>query len=58
MALVNKINNRKVSLKSKKLSQAVEESRYDSKYFENKETLLKKYPWNGIIINFTINFTI
>ena len=42
MALVNKINNKKVSLKNKKLSQAVEESRYDSKYFENKETLLKK----------------
>ena len=42
MALVNKINNKKASLKSKKLSQAVEESRYDSKYFENKETLLKR----------------
>ncbi|GAH01094.1 unnamed protein product [marine sediment metagenome] len=40
MALVNKIN-KKVSLKNKKLSQAIEESRYNNKYFENKETLLK-----------------
>ncbi|MBY8980190.1 MAG: hypothetical protein KGD72_07350 [Candidatus Lokiarchaeota archaeon] len=40
MALVNKIN-KKISLKSKKLSRAIQESRYDSKYFENKETLLK-----------------
>jgi len=37
------IVNRKVSVKanSKKLSQAIEASRYDNKYFENKETLLK-----------------
>ena len=40
MALVNKIN-KKVSLKNKKLSIAINESRFDSKYFENKEKLLK-----------------
>ena len=40
MALVDKIN-RKVSLKNKKLSQAIKESRYNSKYFEDKDALLK-----------------
>ena len=36
------IVNRKVSVKanSKKLSRAIEEARYDNKYFENKKALL------------------
>ena len=37
MALVN----RKVSVKSKKLSRAINDSRYDCKYFEKKDLLLK-----------------
>jgi len=37
------IVNRKVSVKanSKKLSRAIEEARYNSKYFEDKDKLLK-----------------
>ena len=41
MALANK----KVSKFSMKLSRAVEDSRYDTKYFENKEKLLKNIAY-------------
>jgi hypothetical protein len=37
MALVNK----KVSSKSRKMSRAITDSIYDTKYFENREKLLK-----------------
>jgi len=37
MALVN----RKVGLMNKKLSRAIRDSMYDTKYFENKDALLK-----------------
>ena len=41
MALVNK-TNRKIGLKtSKSLAEAINDSRYSSKYFENRENLMK-----------------
>jgi len=50
MALVN----RNVSNKSKKLARAVDESRYNTKYFENTEALLKKVSYKRIIDSFLI----
>jgi len=45
MALVNKLVNRKASVKSKKLSRAQNASRYDNKYYENKDKLLKSISY-------------
>ena len=41
MALVNTLVNRIVTRKSKKISRAIEDSRYNNKYFEDKDKLLK-----------------
>ena len=41
MALVNK----KVSNNSKKLSQAIRDSRFNAKYFENTDAMLKKISY-------------
>jgi len=54
MALVNK----KVSLNSKKLSRAMKDSRFDSKYFENKEKLLKSISFKRDINKNSFNYTI
>ena len=50
MALVN----RKVSVKAKsrKLSRAIDESRFDSKYHENNEKLLKSISYKRDLINY------
>ena len=45
MALVNKLVNRKVRATSKKLSRAQNASRYDNKYHENKDKLLKSISY-------------
>jgi hypothetical protein len=45
MALVNKLVNRKVRVKSKKLSRVLNASRYDNKYYENKDKLLKSISY-------------
>ena len=51
MALVN----RKVRVKanSKKLTRAIEEARYNTKYFENAEALLKKVSYKRIVDSFS-----
>ncbi len=48
------IVNRKVRVKanSKKLSRAIEEARYDNKYFENKKTLLKSISLKRDLSNY------
>ncbi|NVM43686.1 MAG: hypothetical protein HWN79_02125 [Candidatus Lokiarchaeota archaeon] len=48
MALVNRI----VSNNSKRLTRAMNDSRYDAKYFENTEALLKKVSYKRIIDSF------
>ena len=48
MALVNRI----VSNNSKRLTRAVNDSRYNPKYFENTETLLKKMSYKRVIDSF------
>jgi hypothetical protein len=54
MALVNK----KVSLNSKKITRAMKDSRYDSKYFENKENLIKSISLKRDIDKNSFNYTI
>ena len=52
MALVNKLVNRKVRATSKKLSRALNASRYDSKYHENNDKLLKSISYKRDIDTF------
>ncbi len=49
MALVNRI----VSNNSKKLTRAVNDSRYNTKYFENTEALLKKVSYKRVIDSYS-----
>ena len=46
------IVNRNVSNKSKRLTRAVDESRYNAKYFESTEALIKKVSYKRIIDSF------
>ncbi|MHA2289980.1 MAG: hypothetical protein ACXABG_14440 [Promethearchaeota archaeon] len=41
MALVNKKSNKKVGSNSRQLSQAREDARYNAKYFENTDKMLR-----------------
>ncbi|MHA1671448.1 MAG: hypothetical protein ACTSV5_12845 [Promethearchaeota archaeon] len=46
--------NRKIGVRTRKnLSQAIKDARYSSKYFENKENLLKNISYKRDLANFS-----